>query len=664
MQVIEGRNSQVAFDFLLREIQDSTAVAHIKEKAKEVLSQSVDPIGGPPEHPSDGLLYGLIQSGKTSVITAVAALAVDNSFDCVVILTSDIVLLYDQTLTRIREGLPGIAVLGKDDWIDPSRFERNIRTTPFVIVCSKNNSKLTSLLDAFRSVGRSGAKGLSTLIIDDEADHASLNTKASKKTAEISSINRAISDFRSFFPTNTYLQVTATPQALFLQSPDHRYRPSFTVLSKPGSNYVGGEVFFGEDSTLLRYVNASEIEALIRDSQPTPISEVPKGLRSALFTYLVGASARVSRDPTAKYAFLCHVSLKKLDHKFVVDLIDRFKEEVIRKLSLPATDSTYRKLVDELQSAYVDLKETEPTLPSFDDVVESLRFYIRGANIRIINATTKDEVSLDSVFNIFVGGNKLGRGVTIERLIVSYYGRNAKRPNADTVLQHARMYGYRKKDQSITRLFLPEELADRFRSIHQMESALRGLIETYPNSKLEGLFVVSPLQATRRNVLDPDEIGLYVAGRMYNPRYPKSAPTVEPNTRMVDAKVENVRDGQYIQCSIDDVIEVVEACIPDESHGGIIWRRDLLRAALEKLKTLNGDEAYIYVSRGRRLAQPRRETQGVHDSQEDKRVPSDKPALFLFRKEPSKPGEVAAWWPQLRFPVREDQNYVLAFNLS
>ena len=91
-------------------------------------------------------------------------------------------------------------------------------------------------------------RGLSCLIIDDEADQASLNTKARRADGTKSAINDRISDLRGFFEKNTYLQVTATPQALFLQSPTHDFRPKFTVLSHPGAGYVGGEDFFGDNS--------------------------------------------------------------------------------------------------------------------------------------------------------------------------------------------------------------------------------------------------------------------------------------------------------------------------------------------------------------------------------------------------------------------------------
>src|SRR3989344_4999006 len=240
--ISDGPHTTEVLNVLSAKIGSPSLLA-ITKKAVEVLNQSVDPIAGPPEQPSDGLLYGLIQSGKTSVIQVAAAMAADNGFQCIVILTSDIDLLYDQTLGRMKSALQGLEVLGKDDWKDLQRFGRRLRNTPFVIVCSKNGSKLGSLLEAFKAAN---ARGLSALIIDDEADQASLNTYTSKGGEQVSRINDVITEFRDFFRVNTYLQVTATPQALFLQDPTHRYRPSFSILTEPGIGYVGGRQFFGD----------------------------------------------------------------------------------------------------------------------------------------------------------------------------------------------------------------------------------------------------------------------------------------------------------------------------------------------------------------------------------------------------------------------------------
>lgn len=647
-EVLSVLGSEIKFD----------ALQSISQRAAQIIQRSVDPIAGPPEAPSDGLLYGLIQSGKTSILTVAAAMAADNGFRCVVVLTSDIDLLYDQTLERVRRALRGLTVLGKNDWKDAARFERQIRSTPFVVVCSKNGNKLNSLLEAFK---KARAKGLSALIIDDEADQASLNTFTNKGGAQISRINQAITDFRDFFAVNTYLQVTATPQALFLQRPDHSYRPSFTVLSEPGPGYVGGEAFFGPQNQLLRLVPIDEVDELCSTHQPAPSGVIPVGLARALFTFLVAATAKVLQHPANGYAFLCHVSIKKVDHDHIVTLIDRFKEETARTLRGPASNQQTR-IINELKAVYDDLSGTQPNLPAFDLIVEKIKFYLPGANIKLVNATSEEEIKLDSVYNIFVGGNKLGRGVTIKNLLVSYYGRNPRRPNADTVLQHARMYGYRQDDLGVTRLFLPDRLAEHFRLIHQMENALRELVKKYPEGKFEGIFISTPLRATRTNVLDPNSLGMYVAEGSYNPIYPLRDSSIATRTLALDSMLSSYTDEeQAYQLTVDDILKLLEECIADPRHEGELWNPKTITAALEKIKTIFGDKAYIVVKRGRNLNTPRRETQGVHTGGELDLAPKDAPTLFMFRQNPNQNGESEVWWPQLRFP---EGNYVLAFSFE
>jgi len=444
----DGPHTMEALSVLESEISDSDSLHKIVERAAKILEYAVDPVSGSTES-SYGLLYGLIQSGKTSIITVTAAMAADNGFQCVIILTSDNNLLYDQTLQRISSQLRGLPVLGKTgnvDWNEASRFERHIRTYPFVIVCSKNSSHLSNLVEAFKKVGASGARGLSVLIIDDEADQASLNTytqkNAKKSTEEISAINKHVTELRNFFQVNTYLQVTATPQSLFLQRPDGLYRPSFTVLSDPGHGYIGGEAFFETDTKLLRYVALEEVDELQSGHQPNPVHKIPKGLRQAILTFFIGAAAKniQSQNRSENFSFLCHISHSQVDHKRVVGVIDAFREEVINAFKNPET-AAYENIKKGLQEAYEDIMETQPGLPEFEEILKRVSFLLPGTSIKEVNSDSDATIVSDRVYSIFVGGNKLGRGVTISNLIVSYYGRNPKRPNSDTVLQHARMYG-------------------------------------------------------------------------------------------------------------------------------------------------------------------------------------------------------------------------------
>jgi hypothetical protein len=412
----------------------------------------------------------------------------------------------------------------------------------------------------------------------------------------------------------------------------------------------------------LRYVDLDEVEQLRTTHQPAPTGTIPCGLRCAILSFLIAATAKKIQRPTENYAFLCHVSVNTADHKHIVNLLDRFKEETINILNNPS-QRKYSKLVEDLKKEYDDLSDTQSGLPPFDKVVERIKFYLHGANIKLVNALSNEEIKLDSVYNIFVGGNKLGRGVTIKNLLTSYYGRNPKRPNSDTVLQHARMYGYRNNEIGVTRLFLPERLAEHFRIIHQMEDALRELVSQHPKGKFEGIYISTPLRATRSNVLDPNSIGMYVAGRSYNPAYPLRSESAQKNTEWIDNQLSDFNNEEaFKETTIDFLIELVKRCVADPKCEIELWDQKTLTAALEKLKTLNGDKAYIVVKRGRDLREPRRETQGILSGGEESLASKDAPTLFIYKQNaiPGK-GEIAVWWPQLRFT---EGNYVMAFSFN
>jgi hypothetical protein len=655
--VTNGLHTQEVLTVLEKDLgKPGTAVA--LHKASKIIGLAVNPLDGPPVEPSDGLLYGLIQSGKTSILTVSAAMAADNGFDCILVLTTDNDLLYDQTLDRVKAALRCLTVLGKKDWKDPVRFAKQLQSKPFGIVCSKNGSMLKSLLEAFK---KAKSKKISLLIIDDEADQASLNTFASKKTGKVSTINQAITDFRSYFPVNTYLQVTATPQSLFLQRPGHPYRPSFTVLTEPGTGYVGGDEFFGAGSAdLLRNVDINEIDLLKASNQPAPSGKLPLGLKKALLTFFVAAAARVITRPTENFAFLCHVSMGTKDHEYTRLLLDDFKGEAINAFKNKSS-AKYATMVKGIQEAYDDLLKTDKSLTPFSEVLAKIERYIPGSNIKLINAVSSDEIKLDSVFNIFVGGNKLGRGVTIQNLLVSYYGRNPKTPRADTVLQHARMYGYRHKDLGVTRLFLPPRLAAHFKSIHEMEKSLRELLKN--RDTFEGLFISGSWTATRNNVLDPNTIGYYVGGSSYVPRKPLRTSAATPTTAWINQELLKIKDAPpYTTITVKRILELIKKIEIDPKEGAQLWDLKAIDAALEVLTTRNqSDKAYLVIKRDRDLKAVRTERHGIIQSSEAILAPTDAPTLFMYRANTTPDGEAEVWWPQLRFP---DGNYVLAFSFD
>ena len=638
-------------ELLKAQIGNAAEVEDIRKTAAEVTGKWVSPLSGGQEE-INGLVYGLVQSGKTGVLTVTGAMGADEGYRTLIILTSDIDPLYQQTLNRVHEALPGVDILGKKDFHDCDEFLGRIKGGTCAIVTTKNWSMLGKLIENLK---RGRVRGLSCLIIDDEADQASLNTQARKADGSVSRINERISELRRFFEKNTYLQVTATPQALFLQAPAHAFRPKFTVLSHPGSEYVGGDDFFGDQSTLVREFDIGDIANLAPGPQPAPMTTIPASLLEALDMFMIGATYKRTREPGSHYAFLCHVSTRTSDHNHIVDLLRKYKSELASGLK-----AKNAKVIARLKEAYDDLAGTHPELArtDFQSLLEAIEFFSPGISVKLVNGQTDEDVALTSPYNLFVGGNKLGRGVTIKNLLVSYYGRNPKKPQADTVLQHARMYGYRRKDIGLLRLFLPDELHVVFRAINKMERGLRDLIARKPAEGFRGVYLEGDLNATRKNILAPGSIGVYAGGSNYNPAQILRDDSVRISTAKIDGKLAAVADKGYVEMPIDEMEQLVALVRPDPAFSERIWNQAAVGGSLAQFAKLhNHKTGYVYVDRNRDLKERRRETQGVLTGGERESVPGGLITLFMLRT-PDGKGQNAAWWPQIRFP---DGAYAFAF---
>jgi hypothetical protein len=645
------RHRDEVLALLHKQIGNPEEVQDISKTATQVAGKWVNPLSGGKEQ-INGLIYGLIQSGKTGVLTVTGAIGADEGYRTLLILTSDNDALYDQTLGRAREAFPGIDIISKADFKDVDAFLQRIKGGTCSIVATKNAGHLKTLVENFK---KGNLKGLTCLIIDDEADQASLNTRARRADGSRSAINDLIAELRGFFDKNTYLQVTATPQALFLQTQGHDFRPKFTVLSHPGDDYVGGDDFFGDEPCLVREFDLNDIATLSPGPQPTPTLELPKSLLRALDTFMIGATYKRKKDADQNCAFLCHVSTRTDDHKHIVDLLRRYKMDLAAgtKERRPAVLTRLRAAYDDLATTHLGVRETD-----FEGLLTAIAFFSPGITVKLVNGETDEDVAVRSPYNLFVGGNKLGRGVTIRNLLVSYYGRNPKRPQADTVLQHARMYGYRRKDFGLLRLFLPKELHIVFKAISKMERGLRELIARAPTEEFRGIYVETGLSPTRSNVLAPGSIGVYAGGSIYNPAQVMRDDTVKASTAKLDKKLDQIRDKHHADLSLKDLRALVELTVPDPRESERVWTPVAVAESIEQFAELRGQTTgYVYVDRDRGLKQNRRETQGILDGGEAATVPDDKVTLFLLRTK-LQGDDQAAWWPQIRFPKGQ---YAFAF---
>src|SRR5712691_7690109 len=131
---------------LKKQIGNEDEVRDISVTAKEVVSKWVNPLSGGKEE-TNGLVYGLVQSGKTGVLTVTGAMGADEGYRTIIILTSDNDPLYEQTLGRVQEAFPGIDILGKRDFKDADAFLQRIKGGTSAIVTTKNSSRLNTLIE-------------------------------------------------------------------------------------------------------------------------------------------------------------------------------------------------------------------------------------------------------------------------------------------------------------------------------------------------------------------------------------------------------------------------------------------------------------------------------------------------------------------------------------
>jgi len=322
----------------------------------------------PPAHSLTGLVYGRIQSGKTRAMIASTAMAFDNGFRIVVVLTSNINDLVTQTHFDFASGLPNVMVYTKDDELDGeisnAKLHLKAGDARMLIVCSKGAPSLTNVIAFIRRVE---AKLYPSIIFDDEGDQASLDTNTKKRSLSLvavapSSINKLIQEkLRTLIPSHLYVSVTGTPQAVLLQSAESKNRPSFITLLPPGESYIGGKYFFGSDEPednphhLIRIVERDEKEKLL-----TPNAPIPKGLRRAILFFLLSSAALIKENgvPThgKGYSFLCHPSLKNDEQSVARERINEFLGAVTATLlGVAGTDQQVRS---ELREEYEDLKTT------------------------------------------------------------------------------------------------------------------------------------------------------------------------------------------------------------------------------------------------------------------------------------------------------------------
>ncbi|GAX38259.1 Z1 domain-containing protein [Nodularia sp. NIES-3585] len=624
-----------------------------------------------------GLIYGHIQSGKTSVILTTMALAADNGFNNFIVMTSDLNDIYEQTLERIKGALDSFIVFGKTE------IKQNSITTPclpLALVSSKNPRKLRDVLNI---VQLSNWQNEPVIIIDDEADQASLDTNINNQNRPTSAVNRAIVDLRNYLNSHTYLQTTATPQSLLLQDSQSPFRPDFVVVTTPGTGYVGGNYFFDNnnfsDSDHIRQVPDIDLNRLRTSNR------IPDTLIQSMLVFFLGSAVLRIQGNQKKYTYLLHTSFRQADHHLAAVLVDNFKNQLTNELRQNTNNpinGVSSGLITQLQNAYNNLQQTFGNIPAFNAVLTETAKRITSTEVIEINSVTGEGIRpLTRKHTLYIGGTKLGRGVTVKNLLVTYYGRDAQQPQMDTVLQHARMYGYRRNELPAIRIYLPIRLAQRFVDIHESDNLVR------EQCRLTHLPIqVIPLmsrgiRATRRNVLNENTVNLitYQGGRQYFPQLPISDSNILGNqTQELDnllsiAKYPDIKRSYTV--TIDDLLEILnfQYGTPDASGA---WKDDLIRQAITTLGNQpiyqnTGTLVIVNLNSNLKKSESRNYTQlGSVLPGDAGRIPYGVdpryPALLMTRLRGDVDPQggwhgVPFWVPVIRFP---DGNYAFSVNES
>lgn len=564
---------------------------------------------------TNGLLYGKVQSGKTITSIASVALGYENGFRCFIFLTSDNVWLGKQTVQRFRSELQGGPIVYFwEDWRkDPLSFaetlKEDIADTGAILISTKNARHLENLRDV---LVKAKARTVPCLILDDEADNASLNTNEAKQArdpgANPGPIFDSIGDIRSAVANHVYLQITATPQSLLLQGLDHPCKPSFCELSTPGEDYIGGDKFFENQSPYVCSYDLAELNPLKTGSISVGGAlPVPTGLKHALCTFFLGAASLMlkqgGRNDT--YSFLAHICHRKINQEFLSKVISSIVRNVDQALRNKLSVSKKSEELKALDKAYQELSKTEPNLPPLQALIKELTFSLRNAIPDVINSDKLDsEPQYRPGLNILIGGNRLGRGVTIKGLMTTYYGRDAKTKMMDTVHQHARMFGYRKKLLAVTRLFLPPTILRAFKAIHDADEGTREAIGSDGSVRIKPVWVGTGLKPTRANILNPSLIGAFAPGRAIFPAFPKyKKRDIGENTAALEKMLEKYKkDEEYYEVSIDFMIKLIEQT-KSEYDGGT-WEDSRVREALRQVQlgAIGISKGRLNVRRGKNAA--------------------------------------------------------------
>ncbi|MBI2847140.1 MAG: Z1 domain-containing protein [Chloroflexi bacterium] len=505
------------------------------------------------------MVVGHVQSGKTANYAGLICKAADAGYKLVVIIAGIHNILRNQTQLRIDESFVGrdsARLLSKKDdrFIGVGRFDQTRRPVTFTnsvkdfskamatsvglplqnlnepaaFVIKKNSTTLKNLLEWLREhSARGGARTIDApmLLIDDEADNASINIRHGK--GEVSRINGQIRDLLHLFERSCYVGYTATPFANIFIDPDtddemlgeDLFPRNFIVSLDPPSNYFGPDrVFLHESENFIRHIDDNEEHLPLKHTIDFKIAALPQSLIDAIRTYMVGRAIRLARGHAGQ-----HSSMLVNASRFM-DVQRQLRNEVHNKLQ--AIKASVRvngalapssALRDPEIAALHQVWEREYHDTEFDWPAIQKRLQEAVAPISIVEVNGRSPGTLNyadhaetGLIVIAVGGFSLSRGLTLEGLMISYFLRNSMM--YDTLMQMGRWFGYRSAYEDLCRIWMPEEAEGWYahvaESIEELRDELRSMEAASATPEEFGLKVRSHpdnLIVTARNKMGSGE---------------------------------------------------------------------------------------------------------------------------------------------------------------
>lgn len=503
---------------MLADDMSPEAIDSVFSNAVRILSHCPNP-NIQEELTETGIVIGKVQSGKTSNFISVLALAFDNGYDIAIVLGGNTLDLLKQNASRITSAFnvdsEKLTVLKTNDnksLINPARIKEFLENGRKVIIVGlKHNKHIDQIAEIFSS---SYLSDKSVLIVDDEGDQATLNTKAYKSS--ISKTYGSVLNLKSKLKSHCFLSVTATPQANILIETFDQLSPDFGELVYPGEGYCGLQEFHGENCDKHIYE--------IPPSEPNLLDDpgVPQSVYKAMAMFFVGNAIRHSRGDMGNHAMLIHPSQKKYDHRIVETkiqtILDEWKSKAKTKLA-GKRDISYISLRNLLTGAYDAFAADGVICVPFENLENTILQRIKACSPVLV--CNSDENASENAkhykTNIFVGGNLVERGITIKGLAVTYITRRAKgKSNVDNTEQRARWFGYKAHYLDVCRVFTTKDIKDDFSSILEHDEDMWASIERaqergIPFKEMPRIFKLARsafLSLTRKNVARTENFAL------------------------------------------------------------------------------------------------------------------------------------------------------------